>query len=177
MICWLGIHCSLGSFLGSFVNWFVCLFALFVYHLFVRFCASLFVHLFVCLFFIHSFVIFCLLCYPGYYYFSLVILSYVTSFLQMCEEERSGSDFRSSGMLSNLQKSNPEKFQRCKTFWYLHFQLFSTFFCFHGKMSIWGYYMVPLWEYFSIFSLTQLLSLLREARDKCKWGQVCIFQA
>jgi hypothetical protein len=53
LICWLGIHCSLGSFLGSFVNWFVCLFALFVYHLFVRFCASLFVHLFVCFSFIH----------------------------------------------------------------------------------------------------------------------------
>ncbi|XP_066026194.1 codanin-1-like [Pocillopora verrucosa] len=32
--------------------------------------------------------------------------------LQMCEEERSGSDFRSSNMLSSLQKSNPEKFQR-----------------------------------------------------------------
>jgi len=32
--------------------------------------------------------------------------------LQMCEEERSGSDLRSSSMLSNLQKSNPEKFQR-----------------------------------------------------------------
>ncbi|XP_073249807.1 codanin-1-like [Porites lutea] len=32
--------------------------------------------------------------------------------LQMCEEERTGSDFRNSSMLSNLQKSNPEKFQR-----------------------------------------------------------------
>ena len=30
----------------------------------------------------------------------------------MCEEERSGIDFHSSSMLSNLQKSNPEKFQR-----------------------------------------------------------------
>ena len=31
----------------------------------------------------------------------------------MCEEERTGSDFRnSSSMLSNLQKSNNEKFQR-----------------------------------------------------------------
>ena len=30
----------------------------------------------------------------------------------MCEEERTGSDFRNSSMLSNLQKSNNEKFQR-----------------------------------------------------------------
>ncbi|XP_068691714.1 codanin-1-like [Montipora foliosa] len=32
--------------------------------------------------------------------------------LQMCDEERNGSSFRSQSMLSNLQKSNPEKFQR-----------------------------------------------------------------
>ncbi|XP_029207694.2 codanin-1-like isoform X1 [Acropora millepora] len=32
--------------------------------------------------------------------------------LQMCEEERNGSSFRNSSMLTNLQKSNPEKFQR-----------------------------------------------------------------
>ena len=33
-------------------------------------------------------------------------------FLKMCEEERNGSSFRNSSMLTNLQKSNPEKFQR-----------------------------------------------------------------
>lgn len=74
---WVYIVHLVRSLVHSF-GWFVCLLCLFIIYLFI----SVLVYSFTCLFFIHSFVIFCLLCYPGYYYyFSLVILSYVTSFL------------------------------------------------------------------------------------------------
>ena len=52
----------------------------------------------------------------------------------MCEEERSGSDFRSSSMLSSLQKSNPEKFQRYNfLISYQYFNYFEPFIVFMAK--------------------------------------------
>lgn len=119
LVCWLGG--SGGSFLGSVIYCYV-IASLFIYCLCdVCFYASLFFHLFVgpyiSLFVLYSIINYVMLyfvhCIIVIDYSSLVIFSYATSFLQMCEEERSGSDFRSSSMLNNLQKSNPEKFQRC----------------------------------------------------------------
>lgn len=90
----------------------------------------------------------------------------------MCEEERSGTDFRSSSMLSNLQKSNPEKFQRCN-FLMSYFQSFLTSCCFHGEMFIWDYYC--LWFLFeNSFGFSplynQFLSFLGEAMS----SSICI---
>lgn len=126
-------------------------------HSLIGLLASSFIYLF--LFIIHLMFYWLIL-------LSYFLINYVTWFLQMCEEERNGSDFRSSSMLSNLQKSNPEKFQRWN-FFMSFFQLFSTSFCFRGKnikMSIWNYHC--LWFCFEKNSFgfstlhNQCLSLL-----------------
>ena len=98
------------------------------------------------------------LCYCHWLRLSYFLINYLASFLQMCEEERSGSDFRSSSMLSNLQKSNPEKFQRCN-FLMSYFQSFLTSCCFHGKMSIWDYYNCLWFLFENSFGFSSLCNL------------------